>query len=625
MFQPKPYSFTYGVKDYNSGTDFSRNEERSGAVTKGEYRTALPDGRIQIVSYVADHNGYKASVTYEGTPNYPAPGKPYTPSKDVFTVFPDSYEEPLPVKPAHVPPPPHPSPKPAYHPPPPTPTPKPAYQSYAPPTPTPKPAYQSYAPPPPKPKYEKFRHSNKVLDPFKVIDPYTKNGKVVGLDYDYYDYNDIYSSSKPTPNPTYQPYKPPPPPPSPKPTYHPPPPTPTPRPAYESYAPPPPKQYHPVNAYKPPPVVVTTPVPAPIITTTHASYAPPTPTPAPTYANAYSPSPSYTAPQPTLHHVNVQPASPAVPFRGLNFRDQPAPTESTFRGARKREVPGSSNKKSKLPTYPNFKPVFTTASSLLDYDDKNYDYNDYKDDYEEESVTLPSRINTVTATTPRPRVTSTTTPTYYSTTASPSTRGVTPSASLLHSPKGFNSFTRTTTPPYTTNKLYITTPKPYYGGPWSPNYVENNYDDSDLNSSPSHVTPSTVVQGSSKSSKITTYRPNGFTPTSLKYKKKQKNKQKYARSKSSETSNNFESSNTSSSSYDDSYDLGIDYYDYYYDAALDYLQGRISQLNSKNNNHKKNNSNNKHTNNNRYNKHKRPTKSTSKGKWNRRNVNNKNN
>jgi hypothetical protein len=190
---------------------------------------------------------------------------------------------------------------------------------------------------------------------------------------------------------------------------------------------------------------------------------------------------------------------------------------------------------------------------------------------------------------------------------------VTPSAGLLRSPKGFNSFSRTTTPPYTTNKLYITTPKPYYGGPWSPNYVENNYD-SDLNSSPTHVTPSTVVQGSSKSSKITTYRPNGFTPTSLKYKKKQKNKQKYARSKSSETSNNFESSNTSSSSYDDSYDLGIDYYDYYYDAALDYLQGRITQMNSKINNKPINNKNNK-----RY----KSAKNAPAHKWSDRNHKNK--
>ena len=80
-------------------------------------------------------------------------------------------------------------------------------------------------------------------------------------------------------------------------------------------------------------------------------------------------------------------------------------------------------------------------------------------------------------------------------------------------------------------------------------------------------------------------------------------------------------SNTSSSSYADQSDLGLDYYDYYYDTALDYLQGRISQLNSKNNNK---NNNNKH-NNNRYNKHKSSAKNASKGKWNHRNINNKNN
>ena len=28
---------------------------------------------IQIVNYVADENGYKASVTYEGEPSYPSP------------------------------------------------------------------------------------------------------------------------------------------------------------------------------------------------------------------------------------------------------------------------------------------------------------------------------------------------------------------------------------------------------------------------------------------------------------------------------------------------------------------------------------------------------------------------
>lgn len=47
-FQARPYAFTYGVKDDYSGTDFSRAEESSGQVTKGQYQVALPDGRIQV-------------------------------------------------------------------------------------------------------------------------------------------------------------------------------------------------------------------------------------------------------------------------------------------------------------------------------------------------------------------------------------------------------------------------------------------------------------------------------------------------------------------------------------------------------------------------------------------------
>lgn len=69
-----PYDFNYAVKDDYYGTDFSHNAVSDGDVVRGEYRVALPDGRLQIVRYTADwKNGYNAEVTYEGTPTYPAP------------------------------------------------------------------------------------------------------------------------------------------------------------------------------------------------------------------------------------------------------------------------------------------------------------------------------------------------------------------------------------------------------------------------------------------------------------------------------------------------------------------------------------------------------------------------
>ena len=37
------------------------------------FQVNLPDGRVQIVNYVSDENGYRADVTYEGEPQYPAP------------------------------------------------------------------------------------------------------------------------------------------------------------------------------------------------------------------------------------------------------------------------------------------------------------------------------------------------------------------------------------------------------------------------------------------------------------------------------------------------------------------------------------------------------------------------
>ncbi|KAJ8922176.1 hypothetical protein NQ315_004111 [Exocentrus adspersus] len=62
--QGKDYAFSYKVVDRLRGDDFSHSQTRNSKATSGEYRVKLPDGRVQIVSYTADKNGYKADVKY---------------------------------------------------------------------------------------------------------------------------------------------------------------------------------------------------------------------------------------------------------------------------------------------------------------------------------------------------------------------------------------------------------------------------------------------------------------------------------------------------------------------------------------------------------------------------------
>lgn len=68
---PPQYNYAYAVKDDYSYANFEHNEARDGYNTQGSYRVNLPDGRVQIVTYTADANGYVADVKYEGTAQYP--------------------------------------------------------------------------------------------------------------------------------------------------------------------------------------------------------------------------------------------------------------------------------------------------------------------------------------------------------------------------------------------------------------------------------------------------------------------------------------------------------------------------------------------------------------------------
>ncbi|KAL1457844.1 hypothetical protein WDU94_008034 [Cyamophila willieti] len=75
-----PYDFNYAVKDDYYGTDYSHNAASNGDQVTGEYRVQLPDGRLQIVKYVADwKTGFHADVSYQGEAQYPAaqPGPKY--------------------------------------------------------------------------------------------------------------------------------------------------------------------------------------------------------------------------------------------------------------------------------------------------------------------------------------------------------------------------------------------------------------------------------------------------------------------------------------------------------------------------------------------------------------------
>ena len=69
---PAQYSYDYKVQDATSGVDYGQTESRDGANTQGSYYVALPDGRVQRVTYtVSGDGGYVAEVTYEGEAQYP--------------------------------------------------------------------------------------------------------------------------------------------------------------------------------------------------------------------------------------------------------------------------------------------------------------------------------------------------------------------------------------------------------------------------------------------------------------------------------------------------------------------------------------------------------------------------
>ena len=72
-----PFNFSWVVKHKSSYNNYAHQSQSNGKVTTGSYNVALPDGRVQIVTYKADENGYVADVKYKGEAKYPAPKTTY--------------------------------------------------------------------------------------------------------------------------------------------------------------------------------------------------------------------------------------------------------------------------------------------------------------------------------------------------------------------------------------------------------------------------------------------------------------------------------------------------------------------------------------------------------------------
>lgn len=86
------------MKDTYTGSHYGHKENSDGEAVTGSYQVALPDGRIQTVTYTADHyNGFQAKVSYEGSPKYPehVPQTPYkAPSRPSYKESPEDAPQP---------------------------------------------------------------------------------------------------------------------------------------------------------------------------------------------------------------------------------------------------------------------------------------------------------------------------------------------------------------------------------------------------------------------------------------------------------------------------------------------------------------------------------------------------
>merc|ERR1712083_946238 len=161
-YLPPIYDFAWDVLDTYSGNDFGHKESRNDKLTTGSYHVALPDGRVQTVTYTVDgYGGYAAEVTYAGEAAYPdtpayKPAPAYVPApsypKPTYAAAPVVVKA-APVEPA----------QPAVKVSEPVPAPTYAPVTHAPVVYKPAPAYKPA--PVPAPGYTARRYSYKVVEP----------------------------------------------------------------------------------------------------------------------------------------------------------------------------------------------------------------------------------------------------------------------------------------------------------------------------------------------------------------------------------------------------------------------------------------------------------------------------
>ena len=94
--QKQIVNYEYAIDDYY-GNKHSKKEKIDGDTAVGEYKTLLPDGKQQVVTYESGPDGHKANVNYEEG-GYVAPVDTYYPPAA------PSYETPAPAtyEPAYV-------------------------------------------------------------------------------------------------------------------------------------------------------------------------------------------------------------------------------------------------------------------------------------------------------------------------------------------------------------------------------------------------------------------------------------------------------------------------------------------------------------------------------------------